>query len=112
MTRTATPAEQARINAELDALIANVTDWDRALIEQAIHVFGAGGRHFSMNDFRDLLPESAHHAAGLVFLSMLNRKPSPLVKVGTTRSTSGPTHNKAICVYRLRHHTTPLRAAA
>jgi len=101
MTRTATPAEQARISAELEAFIASVSEWDKALIEQAVEIFGADGRPFSMNTFRDLLPEMAHHTAGLVFLSMVNRKPKAIVEIGRVRSTSGPTHNKDIGVYVL-----------
>lgn len=111
MTRTVTPAEQARISRELRSFIDSVSEWDKALIEQAIEIFGADGRPFSMNTFRDLLPDMAHHTAGLVFLSMVNRKPSPLVQIGTTRSSSGPTHNKRIGVYQLRRNF-PKGAAA
>lgn len=102
MTSQLTPA-QAEANAEaiLTALIASVSSWDKALIEQAIDIIGDDGRPFSMNTIRDLLPDMAHHTAGLVFHSMIRRKPSPLISVGEVRSTSGPTHGKKINVYVL-----------
>ncbi|MFD5798657.1 hypothetical protein ACFWIO_35025 [Streptomyces diastatochromogenes] len=106
MTPTATPAEQAQISSELQAFIDSVPEWDKALIEQAIEIFGADGRPFSMNTFRDLLPEMAHHTAGLVFLSMVNRKPRSIVEIGRVRSSSGPTHNKSIGVYVLARYAT------
>lgn len=111
MTRTATPAEQLRISKELEAHIASVSEWDKALIEQAIEIFGADGRPFSMNTFRDLLPEMAHHTAGLVFLSMVNRKPKAIVEIGRVKSSSGPTHCKDIGVYVLTQFAS-WRAAA
>lgn len=101
MTRPLTPAEKIRISAELEAFIASVSEWDKALIEQAIQIFGQYGRPFSMNTFRDLLPEMAHGTAGLVFLSLINRKPAPIVEIRKVRSTSGPTHNKEIGEYVL-----------
>lgn len=106
MTTTATPAEQARISRELQAYIDSVSEWDKALIEQAIQLFGADGRPFSMNTFRDLLPEMAHHTAGLVFLSMVNRKPKAIVEIGRVASSSGPTHGKEIKVYVLTQYAS------
>lgn len=100
------------VSPELAALIASVkdADWDKKLIEQAIYIFGEDGRAFSMNTFRDLLPPMAHGVAGRVFLSLINRKPSPIHEIDKARSTSGPTHKKEIGVYVL----TPfgLQAAA
>lgn len=111
MTHTMNPAEKHRITRELEAHIESVSEWDKALIEQAVEIFGADGRPFSMNTFRDLLPEMAHHTAGLVFLSMINRKPKAIVEIGRTRSTSGPTHCKHIGVYVLARFAS-WRAAA
>ncbi|MFD3520478.1 hypothetical protein [Streptomyces sp. NPDC058653] len=111
MTHTATPAEKLRIGAELEAFIASVSEWDRALIEQAIQIFGENGRPFSMNTFRDLLPEMAHGTAGLVFLSLINRRPAPIVEIRKVRSTSGPTHNKQIGEYILAPYASGRRAA-
>jgi hypothetical protein len=102
MTHRLTPAQaQANADAILTALIDSVSDWDKTLIEQAIEIIGDDGAAFSMNDVRDLLPDMAHHTAGLVFHSMLRRRPSPLVKVGEVRSTSERTHAKPIGVYVL-----------
>jgi len=104
--------DQTDLDAELAALIASVSDWDKALIEQAIHVFGAWGHPFSMNTFRDLLPEMAHGTAGLVILSMANRKPRAIIEIGKVRSTSGPTHGKPIGLYVLPAFAGDWRAAA
>lgn len=112
MTHTMTPAEKIRISAELEAFIASVSEWDKALIEQAIQIFGENGRPFSMNTFRDLLPEMAHGTAGLVFLSLINRKPAPIVEIRKVRSTSGPTHNKEIGEYVLAPFASTTRRAA
>lgn len=101
MTATLTPAEYAAIDAQLAEFIASVSEWDKALIRQAVRIFGAGGRPFSMNTFRHLLPPMAHHTAGLVFLSMANRKPPEIVEIDKVRSTSGPTHHKEIGLYVL-----------
>ncbi|WP_030917453.1 hypothetical protein [Streptomyces sp. NRRL B-24720] len=112
MTTTATAADRLRIGAELAAFIASVSEWDKALIEQAIEIFGEDGRPFSMNTFRDLLPEMAHHTAGLVFLSMVNRKPPPIVEIRKVRSTSRDTHHKEIGEYVLAAFANTQRRAA
>lgn len=112
MTHTATPAEKLRISAELEAFIASVSEWDKALIEQAIQIFGEDGRPFSMNTFRDLLPQMAHGTAGLVFLSLVNRKPAPIVEIRKVRSTSADTHHKEIGEYVLAAFVGTRRAAA
>lgn len=96
-------AQQAREKADetLRALFEDISDWDRALIRQAIQTIGSDGRAFSMNEIRDLLPEQGHGTAGLVLRSMSAQRPRAVVKVGTTPSTSGPTHGKDINVYVL-----------
>lgn len=86
---------------ELDLLLSSVSDWDKALIEQAIYLFGANGRPVSMNDMRDLLPPMAHGMAGRVFLSMINRKFPPIREIAKVRSTSRDTHKKEIGLYLL-----------
>jgi hypothetical protein len=91
---------------ELDALLASipVNDWDKALLEQAVYLYGEGGQPFSMNDLRGMLPELAHGAAGRVLRGMRLRKPAPIREVAQVRSTSGPTHGKPISVYVLTPH--------
>jgi len=102
---TITP-EQARERADatLRALYRDVTDWDKALVEQAIDAIGDDGRTFSMNDVRDLLPDLAHGTAGVTIHGLLRRRPPLLVKVGEEPSTAASTHGKRINVYRLARH--------
>ncbi|MFJ4785076.1 hypothetical protein [Streptomyces sp. NPDC088794] len=100
---TLTP-EQARIDANeaLAALYANVTDWDEAVLNQAIDAIGGDGRPFSANDLRAVLPELAHGAAGLFFHSLVRRRnPRQVVVIGEEPSTAESTHGKPIKVYRL-----------
>jgi hypothetical protein len=100
---TLTP-EQAReqANAALAALYANVTDWDTAILNQAIDAIGGDGRPFSANDLRAVLPELAHGAAGLFFHSLVRRRnPRQVDVVGEEPSTAESTHGKPIKVYRL-----------
>ena len=113
MTRISPEEARDRADAALRSLYATVTDWDRALIVQAIETIGADGRPFSMNTIRDLLPEMAHGAAGLVFHGLIRqRNPRVLVKVGEEPSTSGPTHGKPINVYVLAEHAPHAARAA
>lgn len=100
---------RSRANAQLRSRYAAVSNWDRAVIEQAIDSIGADGRPWSMNDLRDVLPDTAHYAAGLVVHSHIHRAASPLIKVGTEPSTARSTKGKPINLYRLR---APLRAEA
>lgn len=100
---TLTP-EQAReqANEALAALYANVTDWDTALLDQAINAIGGDGRPFSANDLRAVLPELAHGAAGLFFHSLVRRRnPRQVDIVGEEPSTAESTHGKPINVYVL-----------
>lgn len=103
---TDTPSEaRERADATLRTLYATVTDWDRALIIQAVKAIGADGRPFSMNTIRDLLPDIAHNAAGLVFHSLIHRRnPRYLIVVGEEPSTLPNTHGKPIKVYVLAQH--------
>lgn len=100
---TATP-DQARTQANelLATLYENVTDWDTALLDQAIDAIGGDGRPFSMNDVRAVLPELAHGAAGLYFHSLVRRRnPRQVDIVGEEPSTAESTHGKPIKVYVL-----------
>ena len=100
---TLTP-EQARqhANEQLAALYADVTDWDAAVLSQAIDAIGGDGRPFSMNDVRAVLPELAHGAAGLFFHSLVRRRnPRQVDIVGEEPSTAESTHGKPIKVYVL-----------
>lgn len=89
---------------ELDLLLSSVSTWDKALIEQAIQIFGIDGRPVSMNDLRDLLPPMAWGMAGRVILSMLNRKTPPIREIAQVRSTAPDTHRKRIGLYVLTDH--------
>ena len=86
---------------EFAEFTATVSGWDKNLIEQAIEIFGDGGAPFSMNTFRDLLPDMAHGTAGTVLRSMSLRKPAPIREIAKVKSTSGPTHGKDIGLYVL-----------
>ncbi|NUU21745.1 MAG: hypothetical protein HOV68_09560 [Streptomycetaceae bacterium] len=100
---TLTP-EQAReqANAVLAVLYANVTDWDEAILDQAIDAIGGDGRPFSMNDVRAVLPELAHGTAGLFFHSLVRRRhPRQVMVIDEEPSTAESTHGKPIKVYRL-----------
>lgn len=100
---TITPAEaREQANATLAALYATVTDWDAAILNQAIDAIGGDGRPFSANDLRAVLPDLAHGAAGLFFHSLVRRRnPRQLVIVGEEPSTAESTHGKTIKVYVL-----------
>lgn len=100
---TPTPDEaREQANKTLAALYANVTDWDAAILGQAIDAIGGDGRPFSANDLRAVLPGLAHGAAGLFFHSLVRRRhPRQLVIVGEEPSTAASTHGKAIKVYVL-----------
>jgi hypothetical protein len=89
---------------ELDQLLSSVSEWDKALIEQAIQIFGIDGRPVAMNDLRDLLPPMAWGMAGRVILSMLNRKIPPIREIAQVRSTSTCTHRKRIGLYVLTEY--------
>lgn len=113
MTHHPTPqAADTATDKLLTELFKDVSDWDRNLIEQAVEAFGANGRPFSCNDFRDLLPDMAHAHIGLAFRSMASRKPPAIVEVGQVRSTASSTHGKRIGVYVLAQHAVGMERAA
>lgn len=100
---TITPDEaRAAANETLAALYANVTDWDTALLNQAVDAIGGDGRPFSANDLRAVLPELAHGTAGLFFHSLVRRRsPRQVIVIGEEPSTAESTHGKQIKVYVL-----------
>jgi hypothetical protein len=107
---TLTPDEaREQANATLAVLYATVTEWDAALLDQAIEAIAADGEPFSMNDLRLVLPEIAHHAAGLYFHSLANQtSPRLLEYAGDVRSINPKAHGKKVNRYTL----TPAGRAA
>jgi hypothetical protein len=100
---TLTP-EQARAeaNATLAAMYKTVTDWDTALLDQAILAIASDGQPFGMNDVRTVLPEDACKRAGLYFHSLIALE-SPLIlrPVGEVPSVNPKAHGKKVGIYRL-----------
>lgn len=88
-------------NDLLAAVYAAIPEWDRDLVEDVVASFGSDGELFSANDFRHLLPESAHRHIGAVLNSMSARRPAAIVPVGEVRSTAASTHGKPVKVWRL-----------
>ncbi|MGW9447082.1 hypothetical protein [Bacillus mobilis] len=93
----------------LDNLANAVTEWDAALIRQAVLVTAhlQEGR-VSANDFRDYLPEVAQGAVGLVIRQLPTPKHGALVRKATVQghpitvaSTAESTHGKPIQVWEL-----------
>ena len=102
MTSFATESQAAAAAADILAdLIERTSEWDRAVVEQAVRAVGADGRPFSANDFRDVLPELASGTVGVVIRSMATRRPAALIYVGEVRSTAVSTHGKRIGQYVL-----------
>ncbi|MEH0552527.1 hypothetical protein [Streptomyces sp. B21-101] len=100
---TMTP-EQARTeaNKQLAALYANVTDWDRAILDQVVLAIAGDGQPFSMNDIRTIVPEDACRNAGLYFHALVNTEhPVILQPVGEVRSINKKAHGKKVNTYRL-----------
>lgn len=84
----------------LSSLADAVDDWDMALVRQAVLHFGRGGRLFSANTYRNVLPSSARkHISGAMH-SLIG---SELIAfVGQMEpSTSGPTKGHRVQCYRL-----------
>jgi hypothetical protein len=110
--------EQARAeaNATLAAMYKTVTDWDTALLDQAILAIASDGQPFGMNDVRTVLPEDACKRAGLYFHSLIALE-SPLIlrPVGEVPSVNPKAHGKKVGIYRLtgagRKFLTDRRAA-
>lgn len=100
---TLTP-DQAReqANATLAALYANVTDWDEALLDQAVLAIAGGNRPFSANDLWAVLPPMGRGAIGLYFSSLSKRRaPQVLEHVGYEPSVNPKAHGKPVNSYLL-----------
>lgn len=100
---TLTP-EQARIEANetLAALYANVTDWNEAVLDQAVLAIAGGNRPFSANDLWAIVPEMGRGTAGLYFGALTRRhSPQVLVKVGDEPSVNPKAKGKPVNRYLL-----------
>ncbi|KOX10180.1 hypothetical protein [Nocardiopsis sp. NRRL B-16309] len=95
----------------LSELADQVSDWDVALIRQAVLVFARlnDGR-VSANDFRDYLPPTSQGAVGLVIRQLPCKKHGQLIRKAravpggwsiTEPSTAESTHGKPIQVWEL-----------
>ncbi|MFE1170423.1 hypothetical protein [Nocardiopsis sp. NPDC058789] len=93
----------------LTAMAARVTEWDAALIRQAVlgTAWLRDGR-VSANDFRDYLPEVAQGAVGLTIRQLPTKKHGALIRKATVQghpitvpSTAESTHGKPIQVWEL-----------
>lgn len=97
---TITPAEAiAAARAARDAGIAmaedaDVTGWDKAVIDQAIEAFAATMRPFSANDIRPLLGDVRASLMGARFLGAANA--GRIRRVGRVTSRKENTHLKDI----------------
>lgn len=96
-------------NRYLTALADRVTDWDRALIRQAVLgvAYLRDGR-VSANDFRSVLPDVAQGAIGLTIRQLPHTKHGALIRKATVHghpitepSTAESTHGKPIQVWEL-----------
>ncbi|WP_433701824.1 hypothetical protein [Nocardiopsis sp. CA-288880] len=93
----------------LAAMADRVTEWDAALIRQAVLVFAhlQEGR-VSANDFRDYLPPTSQGAVGLIIRQLPTPKHGQLIRKATIQghpitvpSTAESTHGKPIQVWEL-----------
>jgi hypothetical protein len=98
-----TPDEaRDQANRTLAALYADVTNWDEAVLDQALLAIASDDQPFGMNDIRTVLPEDACRKAGLYFHSLVNLEhPQVLQQVGEVRSINPKAHGKKVGVYRL-----------
>jgi hypothetical protein len=96
--------EEARdqANKTLAALYADVTDWNEAILDQALLAIAGGGRPFSANDLWAIVPDMGRGTAGLYF-GALSRRTSPrvLIKVGDEPSINEKAHGKPVNLYLL-----------
>lgn len=97
------------VKALLDEMGARVPEWDEALIRQAVLVVGLWRGEFSANDFRELLPQVAPGAIGLVIRQLPSQRHGCLLEKATTEdghtrmvpSSAASTHGKPLQVWRL-----------
>jgi hypothetical protein len=104
MTHLTPDQARQQANATLAALYATVTEWDEAVLDQAILAVAAGNRTFSANDLWWIVPELGRGIAGLYFGALAKRR-SPLVlqRVGYETSVNPRAHGKPVNTYRLTH---------
>ena len=100
---TLTPDEaRQQANKQLAALYANVTNWDEAILDQAILAIAGDGRPFSANDLIAVIPELGRSVAGLYFAGLTRRRiPQVLIRVGFEPSINPKAHGKPVNVYQL-----------
>lgn len=98
------------IQQYLDQLAAEVSDWDAALIRQAVLVTALRNNgQVSANDFREYLPEVAQSAVGLIIRQLPTKAHGQLTTKALTSdgypmtvpSSAPSTHGKALQVWRL-----------
>lgn len=87
-------AARAARDAGIALALEGASDWDKALVWQAIEAFGEVGQPFSANNLRDLLPDVPRAMIGGQFTKA--SAAGVIVRVGVVMSTDEPTHHKAI----------------
>lgn len=106
MTTTTIEVATSVVDAIRDAIAARdagiaraeaseITNWNRALIDQAIDAFAATGRPFSANDLRDLLPDVPGPLMGARFQHAANNR-KVIRFTGYVTSTKKNTHAKPV----------------
>jgi hypothetical protein len=102
MTKKLTPAERLA-SAKKDLLLADIADqseWDQFLVEQAVLAFGQTRPEFSCNHLRDVLPELGHGFLGAAINAL--RTGGIIEHTGRmVPSTQARTHGHRISVWRL-----------
>lgn len=99
----------SKIQRHLDQLADRVTEWDQALIRQAVLVMALHKGVVSANDFRDYLPETSQGAVGLTIRQLPTKKHGQLITKATTvdgypmtvPSSAPSTHGKPLNLWRL-----------
>lgn len=97
------PSAAGSRETALAAVEAAGDDWDRAVIDQAIHFTLAAKGHGSANDVRPNLPHVRKSLIGARFLAAVKR--GDLVRVGYVTSTDPATHARPIALYRFEGWT-------
>ena len=96
--------DQAReqANAFLASLYAGISQWDEALLDQAVLAIADRGQPFSANDLWQVVPPLGHGTSGNYFGALAKRsRPRVLVKVGEEPSVNPAAHGKNVNVYIL-----------
>lgn len=85
---------RAARDAGIDLALEAASDWEKALVWQAIEAFAELGQPFSANNLRDLLPDVRTPMIGGQFTKASIA--GVIVRVGIVMSTDEPTHHKPI----------------